>query len=313
MMASREMARGRLLGIGAVLVAWFMFALHDATVKLLVSDLSAWEVLFARSLVVLPLCFLFRQRPRARAATPWPVRRLLLLNAVIYALAWVAYYSAARHLQLAELETVYFASPLIATALAVLLLKESVPYSRWASLGLGIVGVALACGPASLENAAAVWLALLAAGLWALSVVLMRQLSASVSTVTQMVANNTVFLVLCSVLAPWWWRLPSGEQISYMALVGIASLFAQYLLYEGIRRVPASVASPLEYSGLLWSFGLGYLIWNDVPATAVFLGAGLIVLSGALVIIAEWQAMRAPPDPAYGAADAAAAAPTASA
>ena len=96
-----------------------MFALHDATVKLLVSDLSAWEVLFARSLVVLPLCFLLRQRPRARAATPWPVRRLLLLNAVIYALAWVAYYSAARHLQLAELETVYFASPLIATALAV--------------------------------------------------------------------------------------------------------------------------------------------------------------------------------------------------
>ena len=101
-----------------------MFALHDAAVKLLVSDLSAWEVLFARSLVVLPLCLFLRQRPRARAATSWPVRRLLLLNAIIYALAWVAYYSAARDLQLAELETVYFASPLIATALAVVLLKE---------------------------------------------------------------------------------------------------------------------------------------------------------------------------------------------
>ena len=103
--------------------------------------------------------------------------------------------------------------------------------------------------PTSFENAGAVSLALLAACLWALSVVLMRQLSASVSTVTQMIVNNTAFLVLCAALAPWWWRQPSGDEILFMVLAGIASLFAQYLLYEGIRRVPASVAAPLEYSG----------------------------------------------------------------
>lgn len=59
-----------------------------------------------------------------------------------------------------------------------------------------------------------------------------------------------------------------------------------------MRRVPASLAAPLEYTGLLWSFALGYLIWGDVPAQAVFLGAGLIVLSGALVVLGEWQPRR---------------------
>jgi drug/metabolite transporter (DMT)-like permease len=117
-----------------------------------------------------------------------------------------------------------------------------------------------------------------------------------------MLVNNSVFLVLCAALAPWWWRLPSGDEIAFMVLVGLAGLVAQYLLYEGLRRVPASLAAPLEYSGLLWAFGLGYLIWNDVPATAVFLGAGLIVLSGALVIIAECQATRASPNAGYGGA-----------
>jgi hypothetical protein len=39
--------------------------------------------------------------------------------------------------------------------------------------------------------------------LWAYSVVLIRQLSSSVSTAVQMLLNNSVFLVLCAAVAPW--------------------------------------------------------------------------------------------------------------
>jgi drug/metabolite transporter (DMT)-like permease len=287
----------RLLGVGAVLAAWFAFALHDATVKLLVTHASAWEVLFARSLIILPFCLALQRQAGPRLRLAWPVRRVLVLNAVIYALAWIAYYSAARHLQLAELETVYFASPIIATLLAVIILGEHVPQGRWLGLGVGFAGVVLACGPASRASATAVGLAILAAALWALSVVLMRQLTASVSTATQMLANNAVFLTLCAAMAPWWWRMPDGGEIGCMALVALAGLVAQYLLYEGLRRVPASLAAPLEYSGLLWSFALGYLIWGDAPAPAVVAGAGLITVGGALVLLPEWQ-----PQPPSGAA-----------
>lgn len=312
MIALPGMAAGRLFGIGAIVTAWFMFALHDATVKLLVTDLSVWEVLFARSLVVQLLCSLLRQRPGALLATSPSVRRLLMLNALVYALACVAYYAAARHLQLAELETVYFASPLIATLLAVVLLKEQVPISRWAALGLGFLGVVLACGPAGLQSTVAVWLALLAAALWALTIVLTRQLSASVSTATQMFVNNAIFLVLCPIFVPWWWwRLPTGDEIMLVSLVGVASLIGHYLLYEGIRRVPASLAAPLEYSGLVWSFTLGYLIWYDVPEVAVFVGAALVVLSGALIVLAELHAVRGTPTADCG--DVAAARPAANA
>jgi drug/metabolite transporter (DMT)-like permease len=78
-----------------------------------------------------------------------------------------------------------------------------------------------------------------------------------------------------------------------MVLVGIAGCAAQYLLYDGIRRAPASVAAPLEYTGLMWSFALGFVIWGDVPAPAVFIGAGLICVSGLLVIVGEWRAASA--------------------
>ncbi len=77
-------------------------------------------------------------------------------------------------------------------------------------------------------------------------------------------------------------------------MIGIVVLgaLAQYLLIEGIRRAPASVVSPLEFSALVWSFVLGYLIWADVPSPNVFGGAVLIMVSGAFIVLEEWRKAR---------------------
>jgi drug/metabolite transporter (DMT)-like permease len=95
-----------------------------------------------------------------------------------------------------------------------------------------------------------------------------------------------------------------------MIVVGIAGMIAQWLLYEGIRRVPASLAAPLEYTGLLWSFGLGYLIWHTVPAFAVFVGAALITTSGVVTVFAEWWAIKMKPGAVHGREGCAPAKPT---
>ncbi|MFL5334092.1 MAG: DMT family transporter [Geminicoccaceae bacterium] len=291
----REVAAGSLSrGVGYIVAAWFLFALHDASIKLLVADLSAWQVLFVRSLVVLSVCLLLRRRSEPASAVPREARGRLLVNAQVYAFAWIAYYTAARDLQLAELETVYYASPVITTVLAAILLRERVALSRWSGLAIGFLGVLLACAPTGLADPMAVGLALIGAVLWAYSVVLIRELSASVSTPVQMLTNNTVFLVLCAITVPWWWDLPTGRELLLLMLVGITGLAAQHLLYEGLRCAPASLAAPLEYTGLLWAFALGFLIWNDVPSTTVLLGAALIVVSGAVLIFGEWRGRLLP-------------------
>ncbi len=77
-----------------------------------------------------------------------------------------------------------------------------------------------------------------------------------------------------------------------MLLVGLLGALGQFLIYEGIRRAPASVVAPLEFTALLWSFLLGHAIWHDIPAMQVFLGAGFILLSGLLIVLHEWRASR---------------------
>jgi len=291
--AGPERSGIRILGGAAcVALAWFLFSVHDASVKLLVAGLSVWQVLFVRSAIIVPVCFLVNSRQSLTGVLAPGIWLRILFAALVYACASLAYYSAARHLQLVELETIYFASPLIATLLAVMLLGERVPLERWLALLIGLGGVTIACGPAGSAEPGPVALALLAAALWAFAVVLIRQLALSVPTSAQMLANNAVFLVMCGMAMPWWWQWPTRRDLLLLLLVGSGGMLAQYLLYEGIRRAPASVTSPLEFTGLLWSFWLGMLVFGDLPGPSVVLGMVLIVVSGGLVIHSELRERR---------------------
>jgi S-adenosylmethionine uptake transporter len=91
---------------------------------------------------------------------------------------------------------------------------------------------------------------------------------------------------------PFAWQTPDLPGWALMIGIGLLGALAQYLLIEGIRRAPASVVSPLEFSALVWSFALGYLIWADVPGFNVFAGAALIMASGALIVLEEWRKAR---------------------
>jgi drug/metabolite transporter (DMT)-like permease len=45
--------------------------------------------------------------------------------------------------------------------------------------------------------------------------------------------------------------------------------------------------TPVEYSSLLWAFTLGSLVWKDVPVLPVWVGAGLIVVAGVVLVMGE--------------------------
>ena len=273
--------------------AYAVLALHDACVKLLVANLPTTQILFIRSAMILAICMLADRRSPARAVAS-RVRGALLARGLILLAAWLSYYSAARYLQLAELVTIYYASPLIVAALAVPMLGERVTWTRWAAIAIGFGGVVLACRPGNLHHPVAIGLDLLAAVLWAYAIILIRQIARHEPSVIQMLLANSVFLVLCGATLPWFWRTPDLSQTLLLMVVGLLGAGAQFLLYEGIKRAPASVAAPLEFTSLAWSVGLGYLIWGNFPDWAVLGGAGLILFGGLVVVAGEWRSEARP-------------------
>ena len=281
--------RAATTGMALGALAYFLFALHDALIKLLVGDgIPAWEVLMFRSAMIVGFCVTFGGQPVLRRAVATPIKRVLLLRASITLVAWLCYYSAARDLPLAQLLTLYFAAPLITTLLAVPLLRERVPLPRWASVALGFAGVVVACDPGGVPLSLATVLVLTAATFWGYTIILMRQTAMAESNLLLMLYTNSVFLVATTIgCAAVRWQTPTWTQLGLLLAVGAIGSLAQLALFEGMRHAVASVMATVEYSALLWAFVLGFVIWGDIPRTEVFVGAGLILAAGAVLLATE--------------------------
>ena len=276
-----------LVGIALAAAGYSMFSIQDATVKWLVTTYAVTQILFIRSVLIVALSAYIIRRNGHPSILKSPHRKSLVLRALLMLVAWLFYYSAARHLGLAELTTLYFCAPIMVVALSILVLKEKVGLVRWLSCIGGFGGVLLAANPAGTPSLVPAGMVLIAGFCWAWSTILVRLVSRSESTINQMMATSLSFVVACGVTLPFVWQWPDANGWILMIGLGCVSAIGQFLLYEGFRHAPASALAPIEYTGLIWAFLFGYLIWADVPTWHVISGA--LLIAGSSLLLIWWE------------------------
>ena len=275
-------------GVALGLAGFFVFPLHDALAKLLVRDLSVWEIMFVRSSTILIIVFALNGTAPLPRAYRSPVRSLLTLRALIIVAAWALYYSAARSLALGEMVTIYFGSPILVALMAGPVLREQVSVGRWAAVAVGFVGVVIACRP-GFSASGPVLLALCAAALWSVSTILIRLTKLSEPTSVNMLMTNLGFFVLAGLILPWVWKTPSAQDWALLLALSLAGASSQFLVFEALRRASASTIAPLEFTSLVWAFVIQFAVWGNVPDGFVMLGALLIGCSGLVIVSIEWK------------------------
>ena len=283
---------GAAAGMALGVAAYAFFSGQDASIKWLVSGLGrpalpVWQILFLRSAFILSAALIGGRGRLLRRAVSTPQKGKLVARAAITLAAWLCYYSAARSLPLAQLLTLYFAAPIIATLLAGPLLGEHVPATRWLSVGIGFCGVAVACDPVGLHVSAASGMVLVAAALWGLAIILMRQIARSEGSLLQMAYTNGMFLLATGVACALHWQALDAMQAALLCVVCLFGAIGQFCLFEAAPRAPASVMATVEYSALVWAFVLGYAVFGDVPPASVFCGAALIMAAGGCLVLTE--------------------------
>jgi drug/metabolite transporter (DMT)-like permease len=280
------------IGIGLGVLAYGTFSLHDATIKWLVAELPIWQVLFCRSVAIVIACLVIGRAPLLARALATPLKANLVWRGAITLGGWLCYYTASRSLPLAQLLSLYFASPLAVTVLAGPLLGEHVTRARWGAVLVGFAGIIMATDPMEVRLSLPTMLVLTAAALWGYGVILMRRIARRESSMLQMLYVNGIFLIVTGVACVFVWQTPSWSEGALLLAVAVLGGLAQFALFEGARHAPASVMATVEYTALIWAFILGYLIWGDIPVPAVFIGAGLILLAGMLLVLSERRAAR---------------------
>ena len=279
-MAAGPARRSPLLaGIGFGLGAFLLLAGQDATIKVLAATLALPLILTVRSLAILGVGLAVGGRHLLRAVFRSPVRGLLLRRAVVTLGAWSAYFTAARSLPLGQLSAFQFLSPLLVVLAAGALLGEPSSWRHRLLVLLGTAGALISGGSLGIELQPALLLALTAAVLWAYACILTRRIARTEGPLVQLTATHLMFLAVMAPLALVAPAMPAPAEMPLLLLAALLGGAGQFALFSAARHVPAPIMAPLEYTTLLWSFILGYIVWGNVPGLLILLGAGLVAVS----------------------------------
>jgi drug/metabolite transporter (DMT)-like permease len=107
-----------------------------------------------------------------------------------------------------------------------------------------------------------------------------RMMSGREHAVTTMTWSSIVGVCVISALVPLVWVTPSGHDILFGILIGVASTAGQWIVVLAFRYADASVLAPFSYTQLLWVSILGFLLFGEVPDIWTVTGAAFIVASG---------------------------------
>jgi drug/metabolite transporter (DMT)-like permease len=197
--------------------------------------------------------------------------------------AMTLYFLSIATTPLATAVSAYFVGPIIAVALAAIVLKERVTPIKIASLVLGFAGAVVILRPGTgIEPGI---LLALGAGLFtALYLIATRQASQVSDPVKTLAFQCIVGTVILAPQALISWSTPGWDEVLFFTGIGALSTLAHFLSIAAFRVADASTLSPLVYLELLGSTAVGYLVFNDLPRGATIIGAALIVAAGLLLL-----------------------------
>ena len=269
-----------LVGMGLMMNAALLSMIMASIAKGLIQELPVYEVVFFRqfigTLLLAPLLF----RP---GRNPLRTRRIgmHILRAVFNFVAIVAYFTSLGLVPFSQVVALNFTSPVFASVLAVLILGEAMRAPRIVGLILGFVGAMIILRPGFEDVSAGSLYALTSAASWATAMTCIKTLSRTDSSITITFYAAVLQLPLAFVFAWFTWQWPTLEQLGLLLIMSVIGTLAQISLSQAFREADSTVILPMDFTKLIWSSLLGYVMFAEIPDPWTWLG-GIIVFSGVL-------------------------------
>jgi drug/metabolite transporter (DMT)-like permease len=283
-----DSARNRLIGIGLVSLTYLLFSLLDGSAKWLVGTMPVIMVVWLRFAMhaVIAGAVLFPVKGMALVRTShlrWHLLRALMFMAMTGINFW-----ALQYLQLTVTSSIFFSVPLIIALLSASILGEKLDAGRWIAIAAGFAGVLVIVHPWSAQFHPAMLASVINAVLYAIFMMMTRRLAAydSPETIQYLPAVGAAIGLAPFAIAAW--EAPSDwVEWTVACLLGVLGGVGHYLLALAHRYAPASVIAPFLYQQVIYMALFGYLVFGDVPSTAVWLGATIVIGSGLYLFARE--------------------------
>ena len=276
---------GLLRAIIFMVIGGISIALMQAAVKLMSLELHPFIITLYRAglvfVVLLPILFW-----RGRAVFNTSSIRLQVVRGGIGGLGMLCVFTGLSMISLAEVRVLLFTVPIFATLLSIVFLSEKVGVRRWTAIFVGFLGILIISRPQGSVSTGHLFI-LCAALSWSTSILIAKKLTEkdTVISITFWQAMGCVPLAFIASL--FVWELPSFVQLG--ALLGIAALgtVGHAMLYAALKVGQVSVILPLDYIRIIWSAGLGFILFGQLPTLHLYAGSLLIIAATAFLSYRE--------------------------
>lgn len=193
-------------------------------------------------------------------------------------------------LPLAEATAINFTVPIFATILSALLLKENVGWHRWGAVIAGFAGVLILVQPGgSHVPASGAAVGLTAAVMIALISLQVRDLGRTEAPLTTVFWFSLFSAIVLGLLLPLFYMPHDARGWALLLSIGTLGAIGQVALTGSLKLAPVSVVVGMDYIGIIWATLFGWLLWDQLPTAATWIGAPVIIGSGLYI---AWREHR---------------------
>lgn len=273
-------------GLMFMIIGMFAFSAGDALAKYLTTDFHAVQIMWSRQAGLMAgvvILIAFKGFSIFHSDHP----RLQIARGAVAAGSGTIFIFAIAYVPLADAVAVSFVAPFIVTLMGALFLREKVGVRRWSAVIIGFLGTLIVIRPGTGALHPAVFLILIAAGLFATRQILSRALSDE-KTITTIAYTALVSGSILSLALPFVWKTPMTSQ-AITLFIGLATVAAigEICIIKALELAEAVIVAPVHYSLIIWGTIYGFVIFNDLPDIWTWIGAAIIGTSGVYTIYRE--------------------------
>ena len=276
------------LGAVYMIMSVLFFSFMDILIKV-TDEYDVGQTMFFRAFFgLIPIYFLI---PKEKITDFYKTKnfKLHFYRSFFGAIAMAAIFIGLRNLQLAEVTALAFSAPLWVVIFSMFFLSETIRLKRWIAVGLGFVGTIIISKPGFDNlNFYYIYPIIFCIGFAGVSIII-RKLTLIGEPVWLIAFYFSIVSGLGGLitLPLGRWTMPSAYDFILLILIGLLGSVANLLLTQSYKLAEVTLTTPLKYLSLVFAIIIGFYFFKEIPTIYTLSGAGLIVVSSAIIFFRE--------------------------
>lgn len=277
-----------------MLASALAFSVMTTLIKFLGDDYPpALQTFYRQAAGMVVLAPIILRRRGAVFATSRP--GIMFFRSAAGTLAMILSFYAFQEMPLADANALSFTRTLWLVPLAALVVKEEVGALRIGAAVVGFIGVLVMIRPGaggSFALGLPALAMLVSSLLFAMTVTGMKVLTRDHAPIVMLVWTATLGLVFAIPGAILTWRWPEPLDLLLLALMGAIGVATQACYIKGMQLGDAAAMAPVDYTRLVFSVIIGFLVFQEIPSVWTLAGAAIVVASTLFITLREQALAR---------------------